>query len=91
LENTANHRRSNYDKKLGWCNVNHQLNQKILKLIASKILFYCGDTLSNFLYFEWMGAVLYPVYKKLMIWSSELDKEGKIWHNVDDENHNGRI
>jgi len=20
-----------------------------------------------------------------------LDKEGKIWHNVDDENHNGRI
>jgi len=31
-----------------------------------------------------MGAVLYPIYKKLMIWSSELDKEGKIWHNVDE-------
>jgi hypothetical protein len=31
-----------------------------------------------------MGAVLYPVYKKLMLWSSELDKEGKIWHNVDE-------
>jgi len=55
-----------------------------MRLIASKILFYCGDTLSNFLYFEWMGAVLYPIYKKLMIWSSELDKEGKIWHNVDE-------
>jgi hypothetical protein len=38
-----------------------------------------------------MGAVLYPIYKKLMLWSSELDKEGKIWHNIDDENNNGRI
>jgi len=55
-----------------------------MRLIASKILYYCGDLLSNFLYFEWMGAVLYPFYKKLMLWSSELDKEGKIWHNVDE-------
>jgi len=55
-----------------------------MRLIASKILYYCGDLVSNFLYFEWMGAVLYPIYKKLMLWSSELDKEGKIWHNVDE-------
>lgn len=55
-----------------------------MRFIASKILYYCGDLLSNFLYFEWMGAVLYPIYKKLMLWSSELDKEGKIWHNVDE-------
>ena len=55
-----------------------------MRLIASKILFYCGDLLSNFLYFEWMGAVLYPVYKKLMLWSSKLDKDGEIWHNVDE-------
>ena len=55
-----------------------------MRLIASKILYYCGDLLSNFLYFEWMGAVLYPIYKKLMLWSSDLDKEGKIWHNVDE-------
>ena len=55
-----------------------------MRLIASKILYYCGDLLSNFLYFEWIGAVLYPFYKKLMLWSSELDKEGKIWHNVDE-------
>jgi len=56
-----------------------------LKLIASKILFYLGDTLSNLLYFEWMGAFLYPVYKKLMIWSSELDKDGVIWKDIKDE------
>lgn len=62
-----------------------------MQLIASKILFYLGDKLSNLLYFEWMGVVLYPIYKKLMIWSSELDKEGKIWHNVEDENDNRRL
>jgi len=60
-------------------------------LIASKILYYCGDLLSNFLYFEWMGAVLYPIYKKLMLWSSKLDKEGKIWHNIDNEIDNRRL
>jgi len=32
-----------------------------------------------------MGIILYPVYKKLMIWSSELDKDGAIWKNVNDE------
>jgi hypothetical protein len=26
-----------------------------------------------------------------MIWSSELDKEGKIWHNVEDEINNRRL
>lgn len=54
----------------------------ILKLFLSRVLFYIGDAISNLLYFEWMGIVLYPVYKKLMIWSSKLDKDGKIWHNI---------
>ena len=62
-----------------------------MQLIASKILFYLGDKLSNLLYFEWMGVVLYPIYKKLMIWSSELDKEGKIWDNIDNEINNRRL
>ena len=57
----------------------------MLKLILSKTLFYNGDTISNLLYFEWMGIVLYPVYKKLMLWSSELDKDRIIWKNVKDE------
>lgn len=62
-----------------------------MQLIASKILFYLGDKLSNLLYFEWMSVVLYPIYKKLMIWSSELDKEGKIWDNIDNEINNRRL
>ena len=56
-----------------------------MRLFLSKILFYIGDTISNLLYFEWMGIVLYPVYKKLMLWSSELDKDGVIWKNLNDE------
>ena len=56
-----------------------------MRLILSRILFYIGDTISNLLYFEWLGIVLYPVYKKLMIWRSELDKDGVIWKNVNDE------
>jgi len=55
-----------------------------VRLILSRILFYIGDTISNLLYFEWLGVVLYPVYKKLMIWSSELDKEGKVWNNINE-------
>ena len=56
-----------------------------MRLILSRILFYIGDTISNLLYFEWLGIVLYPVYKTLMIWSSELDKDGVIWKNVNDD------
>ena len=50
-----------------------------VKLLLSKILFYIGDTISNLLYFEWMGIVLYPVYKKLMLWSVQLDKKNVLW------------
>jgi hypothetical protein len=32
-----------------------------------------------------MGIILYPVYKKLMIWSSELDKDGIIWKDIDND------
>jgi len=56
-----------------------------MRLILSKILFYIGDTISNLLYFEWMGVILYPVYKNLMIWSSELDKDGVIWKDIDND------
>ncbi|MDB4348389.1 hypothetical protein OAA62_00590 [bacterium] len=56
-----------------------------MRLIFSRTLFYIGDAISNLLYFEWIGIVLYPVYKKLMIWSSELDKDCAIWKNVKDE------
>jgi hypothetical protein len=56
-----------------------------MKLLFSKTLFAIGCLISNLLYFKWAGIVLYPVYKKLMIWSSELDKDGVIWHYTNDD------
>ena len=56
-----------------------------MRLLFSRILFYIGNTISNLLYFEWMGIVLYPIYKKIMIWSSELDKDGVIWKNINND------
>ena len=62
-----------------------------MRLILSRILFYIGDTISNLLYFEWMGIVLYPIYKKLMIWSSELDKDGEYGRILKNERQMGSL
>lgn len=52
-----------------------------MNLILSKILYYIGDLVSKFLYFDCFSW-LYPLYRKIMILSSELDKDGKIWKIV---------
>lgn len=51
-----------------------------IKLIASYILYTIGDMLSKLLYYERMSW-LYPVYSWLMIKSSNLDSQNKIWKN----------
>jgi hypothetical protein len=60
-----------------------------MKIILSKILYYLGDFISKLLYYtpisKLFARILYPMYNKLMIWSSELDKDGAIWKNVKDE------
>ena len=48
-----------------------------MKTLASRLLYYVGHLVSVFLYCDYF-AFLYPVYKKLMIWSSDLDKDGKV-------------
>ena len=52
-----------------------------MKTLASRLLYYMGDLVSIFLYCDCL-AFLYPVYKKLMIWSFNLDKDGKIWDTM---------
>ena len=52
-----------------------------MKTLASRLLYYMGDLVSIFLYCDYL-AFLYPVYKKLMIWSFNLDKDGKIWDTM---------
>lgn len=49
-----------------------------MKLILSKFLYYCGDLVSRFLYFNCFSW-LYPFYNKIMLLSCKLDKEGKVW------------
>lgn len=51
-----------------------------MRTLFSKILYYVGDLVSKFLYFDFFSW-LYPFYRKIMILSSELDKEGKVWEN----------
>ena len=51
-----------------------------MRILLSKILYYVGDLVSKFLYFDFFSW-LYPLYRKIMILSSELDKEGKVWEN----------
>ena len=52
-----------------------------MRLILSKILYYFGDLISKFLYYDCFSW-LYPLYSKIMILSSDLDKDGKIWKIV---------
>lgn len=52
-----------------------------MKTLASRLLYYMGHLVSVFLYCDCF-AFLYPVYKKLMILSSDLDKDGKVWDTM---------
>ena len=49
-----------------------------MTLILSKILYYVGDLVSKFLYFDCFSW-LYPLYRKIMTLSCDLDKDGKVW------------
>ena len=53
---------------------------KLPRIILSKFLYHVGDLVSKFLYFNCFSW-LYPLYRKFMIWSSELDKDNVIWKN----------
>jgi hypothetical protein len=52
-----------------------------MKILLSKILYYCGHFVSILIRCGFF-SFLYPVYKKLMLWSCDLDKDGKVWKIV---------
>jgi len=52
-----------------------------IRLISSATLYGLGHLVSVFLHFDCF-TFLYPVYKKLMILSSDLDKDGKVWDTM---------
>lgn len=55
-----------------------------IKYYFALILYHLGDMISHpMTKFDW--AWLYTIYSKLMIWSSDLDTEGKIWTKHNDK------
>ena len=59
-----------------------------MKPLLSKVLYYLGDLISKLFYYtpisKYFTWLLYPIYSRLMIWSSQLDKAGVIWKNVEE-------
>lgn len=54
-----------------------------MKYLLSLTLYWIGDTISHVMTkFDWVW--LYPIYNRLMIWSSDLDTEGRIWERERD-------
>jgi len=50
-----------------------------MKLLLSYILYFIGDIISRTLMFWGYG---FKIYNKVMLWSVDLDNQGKIWKRV---------
>lgn len=48
-----------------------------MKTALSYVLYYLGDFVSLFLRITRGGV--YPIYNRLMLWSCDLDTQGRIW------------
>jgi len=56
-----------------------------MKLFLVYIFYYLGDIISRTT-MQWFNGFGYGLYSKLMLWSSDLDTENKIWKSVKDKN-----
>ena len=52
-----------------------------MRLLLSYFLYYLGDTISRTTMFIGNGYG-FKIYNKVMLWSVDLDAEGKIWKYV---------
>jgi len=52
-----------------------------MRLLLSKILYYIGDIISRTT-MEWGDGYGFKVYNKIMLWSVDLDINGKVWKYV---------
>ena len=48
-----------------------------MKTALAYMLYYLGDFVSRFLRITQGGV--YPIYSRLMLWSCDLDTQGRIW------------
>ena len=60
-----------------------------MKIFLSYILYVIGDTISRTFICYSFG---FKLYNKVMLWSVDLDKEGKIWKHIKPKkgNKNGK-
>lgn len=58
--------------------VNQRKANKLMKTALSWILYDIGHFISFLMRWDWL-SFLYPMYRKVMILSSDLDPEGKVW------------
>jgi hypothetical protein len=52
-----------------------------MRILLSKILYYIGDIISRTTMVLGDGYG-YKLYNKVMLWSVDLDTEGKVWKHV---------
>jgi len=52
-----------------------------MRILLSKILYYIGDIISRTT-MVWGDGYGYNLYNKVMLWSVDLDTEGKVWKYV---------
>jgi hypothetical protein len=50
-----------------------------MKLILAYICYFSGDMISKLFYWDILVGPLYPVYNKLIQWSTVLDTNNVIW------------
>ena len=63
--------------------------QSAFRTALSWLLYCLGDGLSRFMRLWNPLGRLYPVYNRLMVWSADLDKAGKVWDFVDEKEKKG--
>jgi hypothetical protein len=56
-----------------------------MRLALSYILYIIGDIISRTLMF-WGDGYGFKIYNKVMLWSVDLDTQGKIWKHVKPQN-----
>ena len=61
-----------------------------MKLILSYILYFIGDLIS-ITFMTWGNGYGFKAYNKIMLWSVDLDQEGKILKHVKHKNKRKNI
>ena len=54
-----------------------------MKTYLSKVFYYLGDLVSYLLYYNITGIIFYPLYRRLMLISVQLDTNNIVWESAE--------